>query len=63
MRKTKDLSAFERQQVVEARRKGHSISKILQAVGLSRATVSRVYLGYVDSGKNVSASGFVCQMS
>ncbi|GBN20419.1 hypothetical protein AVEN_216108-1 [Araneus ventricosus] len=51
MGKTYDLDAFDRGQIVGARRMGHSISEIVRELGSSRSTVSRVYRKYMDGGE------------
>lgn len=54
MGKLPDLDAFDRGQIVDARRMGHSISEIVRQLGFSRSTVSRVYQEYMDGGKKTS---------
>ncbi|GFX58908.1 HTH_Tnp_Tc3_2 domain-containing protein [Trichonephila clavipes] len=54
MGKLPDFDAFDRGQIVAARRMGHSISEIVRQLGLSRSTVSRVYQEYTDGGQKTS---------
>ncbi|GFY21683.1 uncharacterized protein TNCV_1168271 [Trichonephila clavipes] len=54
MGKLPDLDAFDREQIVSARRMGHSISKIFRQLGFSRSTVSRVFQEYMDGGQKTS---------
>lgn len=56
MSKTKHLNAFERGQIVVARRMGHFSSKVVQTLSFSLAAVSLVYNKYVNSGKSIPAS-------
>ncbi|GFW20199.1 uncharacterized protein TNCV_1855231 [Trichonephila clavipes] len=46
-----DLSEFERGVIVGAREMGHSIFEVAMKFGFSRATISRVYREYRESGK------------
>lgn len=55
MCKTRDLSVFERGEIIGARRIGHSISEVMQALGFSRITVSRMYREYIHSDKTIPA--------
>ncbi|GFV59900.1 uncharacterized protein TNCV_3960151 [Trichonephila clavipes] len=48
------LDAFDRGQIVGARRMGHLISEIVRQLGFSRLTVSKVYQKYMDSGQKSS---------
>ncbi|GFS83695.1 HTH_Tnp_Tc3_2 domain-containing protein [Trichonephila clavipes] len=52
--KLPDLDTFDREQIVGARRRGHSISEIVRQLGFSRSTVSRVYQEYMYSGQKIS---------
>jgi len=54
MGKLPDLDAFDRGQIVGARRMGHSISEIVRQLGFARSTVSRVYQEYLVAGKKTS---------
>ncbi|GBO18417.1 hypothetical protein AVEN_216841-1 [Araneus ventricosus] len=54
MGKTSDLDAFDRGQIVGARRLGHSISEIVRELRFSRSTVSRVYREYTGGGQKIS---------
>ncbi len=57
MGKLPDLDAFDREQIVGARRIGHSISEIIRQLEFSRSTVSRVYQEYMDGGGKKLAIG------
>ncbi|GBM91641.1 hypothetical protein AVEN_107749-1 [Araneus ventricosus] len=46
-----DLSEFECGVIVGAREMGHSISEVAMKFGFSRATISRMYREYRESGK------------
>ena len=49
--KLPSLDAFDRGQIVGARRMGRSVSEIVRQLGFSRSTVSRVYQEYMDGEK------------
>ncbi|GFV81054.1 transposable element Tcb2 transposase [Trichonephila clavipes] len=51
MDKLPDLDAFDREQIVGARRMDHSVSKIVTQLEFSRPTVSRVYQEYMYGGQ------------
>ncbi|GFY13578.1 transposable element Tcb2 transposase [Trichonephila clavipes] len=54
MGKLPDLDAFDRGQIVRARRMGHLISEIVRRLGFSRSTVSRVYQECMEGGQKTS---------
>ncbi|GFS72429.1 HTH_Tnp_Tc3_2 domain-containing protein [Trichonephila clavipes] len=59
--KLPDLDAFDRGQIVGARRMGHLISKIFRQLGFSRSTVSRVYQEYMDGEQKKTSDLVNCK--
>jgi transposase len=51
----RDLSYFERGQIVNARLAGASVTKTTTLLGASRGTVSKVISAYTNYGKTTSA--------
>ncbi|GFV63353.1 HTH_Tnp_Tc3_2 domain-containing protein [Trichonephila clavipes] len=49
-----DLDAFDRGEIVDAQRMGHSIFEIVRQLGFSRVVVSRIYQEYMDGGQKTS---------
>jgi hypothetical protein len=55
-RKTRDLSDFDRGQIVDARLAGASVTKSATLLGVPRATVSKVKSAYINHGKTTPIS-------
>jgi predicted transcriptional regulator len=51
----RDLSDFERGQIIGARLAGKSVTQTAALLGASRATVSKVMSAYTNHGKTISA--------
>ncbi|GFW76633.1 transposable element Tcb2 transposase [Trichonephila clavipes] len=60
MGKLPDLDAFDRREIIGARRMGHSISKIVRQLGFSRSTVS-LYQEYMDGGQKKTSHQANCK--